>query len=70
MAEVNSCLTNDRTRRLDVLALSYNHLPTYLKSSFLYLGLYPEVLEISGRGLMKLWVAEGFIQRIRDRVSG
>lgn len=45
----------------DVLALSYRDLPHYLKSCFLYFGLFPEDFEISARRLMLLWVAEGFV---------
>ncbi|KAA8539032.1 hypothetical protein F0562_025724 [Nyssa sinensis] len=45
-----------------ILDLSYNNLPYYLKSCFLYCGSYPEDSEFSTRKLIKLWIAEGFIQ--------
>ncbi|CBI38077.3 unnamed protein product, partial [Vitis vinifera] len=48
---------------LGVLALSYNDMPYYLKSCFLYCGLFPEDSEIWTDKLIRLWVAEGFIQR-------
>ena len=48
---------------LGVLALSYNDMPYYLKSCFLYCGLFPEDSEIRTDKLIRLWVAEGFIQR-------
>nr|XP_016446618.1 PREDICTED: putative late blight resistance protein homolog R1A-10 isoform X2 [Nicotiana tabacum] len=45
-----------------VLALSYNHLPSYLKCSFLYFGLFPKVSEISVEKLFRLWIAEGLLK--------
>ncbi|KAI3445834.1 hypothetical protein Pfo_002499 [Paulownia fortunei] len=47
----------------NILALSYNHLPDYLKACFLYMGNFPEDYEISVKKLIWLWVAEGFIRR-------
>lgn len=44
-----------------ILALSYNDLPYYLKSCFLYLGLFPEDCTIQAHKLFRLWVAEGLI---------
>ncbi|KAH6781318.1 hypothetical protein C2S51_006611 [Perilla frutescens var. frutescens] len=45
-----------------ILYLSYKHLPVWLKSCFLYLGLFPEDHKIKVSQLIKLWVAEGFIR--------
>ncbi|KAK6946337.1 NB-ARC [Dillenia turbinata] len=44
-----------------VLALSYDSLPYYLKSCFLYLGMFPEDSEIRVKPLIRMWIAEGFI---------
>ncbi|KAK3225679.1 hypothetical protein Dsin_005541 [Dipteronia sinensis] len=55
-------LTQDPTKCVDILKLSYQELPFYLKSSFLYAGLFPEDYEISARKLILLWVAEGFVK--------
>ncbi|XXG71013.1 hypothetical protein AAC387_Pa07g0361 [Persea americana] len=48
---------------MDILALSYWDLPPYLKPCFLYFGLFPEDYEISSGKLIRLWIAEGFIQQ-------
>ncbi|XP_034709032.1 disease resistance protein RPP8-like isoform X1 [Vitis riparia] len=53
---------------LGVLALSYNDMPCYLKSCFLYCGLFPEDSEIRTDKLIHLWVAEGFIQRRGEEI--
>ena len=55
-------LAQDPTQCAEILALSYSDLPYYLKSCFLYFGLFPEDYEISARRLFLLWVAEGFVQ--------
>ncbi|KAL5998266.1 hypothetical protein ACLOJK_009205 [Asimina triloba] len=44
-----------------ILALSYDDLPYYLKSCFLYLGVFLEDSEIRTITLFQLWIAEGFI---------
>uniref|UniRef100_A0A2N9HGZ9 NB-ARC domain-containing protein n=1 Tax=Fagus sylvatica TaxID=28930 RepID=A0A2N9HGZ9_FAGSY len=59
--------TNEGKTCLDILALSYNHLPRELKPCFLYLGIYPEDFEISVRQLIQLWIAEGFVRQIHNR---
>ena len=48
---------------LGILALSYNDLPYYLKSCFLYCGIFPKDHKIKVRNLINLWVAEGFIEK-------
>ncbi|XP_027082224.1 putative late blight resistance protein homolog R1A-3 isoform X1 [Coffea arabica] len=47
---------------MDVLELSYQHLPEYLKPCFLYFAAFPEDREIPSWRLMSLWIAEGFVQ--------
>lgn len=51
-----------------VVTLSYNHLPSHLKSCFLYLSIFPEDFEVKRRRLVERWIAEGFVIR-RDGVS-
>ncbi|MED6174690.1 hypothetical protein PIB30_071443 [Stylosanthes scabra] len=45
-----------------ILKRSYDDLPEKLKPCFLYFGVFPEDYDIKARELIKLWVAEGFIQ--------
>ncbi|KAH7688998.1 P-loop containing nucleoside triphosphate hydrolase protein [Dioscorea alata] len=45
----------------EILALSYEDLPHYMKLCFLYFSAYPEDYEIYGTELIRNWVAEGFI---------
>ncbi|VVA16173.1 PREDICTED: putative disease resistance [Prunus dulcis] len=52
-----------------VLALSYDDLPYYLKPCFLYLSHYPEDSDFFVSELTKLWVAEGLIFSRQQRHS-
>lgn len=61
---VSTYVARDPTQCMDVLALSYKHLPDHLKVCFIYFGAFPEDFEIPVSKLLKLWVAEGFIQQI------
>ncbi|OAY40597.1 putative disease resistance protein At1g50180 [Manihot esculenta] len=63
LQSVNWQLTHDPNKLLEILALSYNDLPYYLKPCFLYFGLFPEDLEIPAPKLMLFWIAEGFVQQ-------
>ncbi|VAH99261.1 unnamed protein product [Triticum turgidum subsp. durum] len=57
--ELESDRTLEPMRRM--VTLSYNHLPSHLKSCFLYLSIFPEDFEIKRRRLVERWIAEGFI---------
>ncbi|XP_073010953.1 disease resistance protein RPM1-like [Typha latifolia] len=46
-----------------IILLSYNHLPHYLKSCFLYFSIFPKNYSINRITLIRLWIAEGFIER-------
>ncbi|KAJ4780122.1 Disease resistance protein (CC-NBS-LRR class) family [Rhynchospora pubera] len=46
---------------INILGMSYDDMPCYLKTCFLYLALFPEDYEISARRLIKMWIAEGFM---------
>eukprot|EP00268_Persea_americana_P045906 TRINITY_DN4704_c0_g2_i2.p1 TRINITY_DN4704_c0_g2~~TRINITY_DN4704_c0_g2_i2.p1 ORF type:complete len:845 (+),score=100.89 TRINITY_DN4704_c0_g2_i2:192-2726(+) len=52
----------------EILALSYHDLPHYLKPCFLYLGLFPAGSEIHSNKLIRLWIAEGFIEQRGNEV--
>ncbi|KAF8724247.1 hypothetical protein HU200_021271 [Digitaria exilis] len=45
-----------------ILNLSYKHLPNYLKNCFLYCAMFPEDYLLRRKKLIRLWVAEGFIE--------
>nr|XP_027095468.1 putative late blight resistance protein homolog R1A-4 isoform X1 [Coffea arabica] len=49
------------TRCMDILELSYNYLPNYLKPCFLYIAVFLKDKDIPVRKLAWLWRAEGFI---------
>ncbi|KAL5560137.1 hypothetical protein UlMin_036348 [Ulmus minor] len=50
-----------------ILSLSFNDLPYYLKSCFLYLSLFPEDSTFHSYYIVRLWIAEGFVQEIKGR---
>jgi Leucine-rich repeat (LRR) protein len=50
------------------LYLSYDDLPRQLKQCFLYLALYPEDTEIYRDDLIRLWIAEGFIEEQQSQL--
>ncbi|KAF8017617.1 hypothetical protein BT93_H2723 [Corymbia citriodora subsp. variegata] len=55
--------SNDRMQNFrKILSLSYNDLHYNLKSCFLYLGVHPEDHVIECRRLVRLWIAEGFVE--------
>ncbi|MFS7960675.1 putative virus X resistance protein-like, coiled-coil [Helianthus anomalus] len=64
--KVNTYVAMEPEQCMEVLALSYNHLPYDLKACFLYFGVFPEDFEIPVWKLIHIWVAEGFIQRTGD----
>ncbi|XP_042009260.1 putative late blight resistance protein homolog R1C-3 [Salvia splendens] len=48
---------------MEILSLSYNNLPAYLKGCFLYMGAFPEDAGTRVSKLIKLCVAEGFFPK-------
>ncbi|KAJ9551662.1 hypothetical protein OSB04_015707 [Centaurea solstitialis] len=64
---VSSYIVGDQKGCLETLALSYYHLPDNLRECFLYLGGFPEDFRINVKGVVRLWVAEGFIEKDGNR---
>ncbi|URD73555.1 NB-ARC domain [Musa troglodytarum] len=48
------------------LYLSYQDLPSYLKQCFLYCGLFRKDYEFHGSTIVRLWIAEGFVEARGD----
>ncbi|CAI9096111.1 OLC1v1032188C1 [Oldenlandia corymbosa var. corymbosa] len=46
---------------LDIVVLSYNHLPSHLKACFIYMGAFPANRLIVVEKLLNLWIANGFL---------
>lgn len=65
---VSSYITGDPEKKyMDILVLSYNHLPCHLKKCFRYFGAFPEDTEIYVRWLIRSWIAEGFVKQMGER---
>ncbi|MQL86983.1 hypothetical protein Taro_019512 [Colocasia esculenta] len=45
-----------------ILLLSYNHLPYHLKNCFLYFSIFPKAHFVRRITLIRLWMAEGFVE--------
>ncbi|XP_039169281.1 disease resistance protein RPM1 [Eucalyptus grandis] len=55
---------NDKFKALKrVLSLSFDDLPYYLKSCFLHLSVFPRGYLIKRGRLLRLWIAEGFVDK-------
>ncbi|KAL1537980.1 putative late blight resistance protein R1A-10 [Salvia divinorum] len=59
--------SGDGNKPINILYLSYKYLPVWLRSCFLYMGLFPDGHLIDVSRLTKLWVAEGFIKPTKNQ---
>nr|XP_016465403.1 PREDICTED: disease resistance protein RPP13-like [Nicotiana tabacum] len=59
---LNSFFGTVSERCQSILSLSYSYLPQHLKACFLYVGGFPEDMEIGVSKLIKLWIAELFVR--------
>ncbi|XP_006366309.1 putative late blight resistance protein homolog R1B-12 [Solanum tuberosum] len=60
--KIGMIVSRETEECMDLLALSYKHLPHHLKPCFLYLGAFPKDFEISVSRLIKLWIAAEFLE--------
>ncbi|CDP21728.1 unnamed protein product [Coffea canephora] len=58
---VAEVMEEPKAQCMEILELSYKHLPGYLKPCFLYLGVFLEDKDIPVSKLIRFWLAEGFI---------
>ncbi|KAL0318635.1 UNVERIFIED_CONTAM: putative late blight resistance proteinR1C-3 [Sesamum angustifolium] len=64
---ISTYLDEDPERRMaKAIALSYDKLPYHLRACFLYFGIFPEDFEIPVQKLIRMWIAEGFVQQNVD----
>ncbi|KAK1274207.1 Disease resistance protein RPM1 [Acorus gramineus] len=70
LKSLNWMLTNSPQleKMSNILMLSFHDLPHYLKNCFLYCSAFPEDYRIKRKRIIRLWVAEGFIEE-RDRMT-
>ncbi|KAL2532910.1 Disease resistance RPP13-like protein 4 [Abeliophyllum distichum] len=66
---ITSYISKETNDYMNMLELSYNHLPMHLKPCFLYFGAYEKDKEIPVQKLIMLWAAEGFIRKVECRSS-
>jgi NB-ARC domain/Rx N-terminal domain len=52
----------------EILATSYEHMPAELKPCFMYFASFPEDYKIKAKSLIRMWVAEGFIPEVNNRI--
>lgn len=63
LKSINNSSSKGQTEISEILALSYNDLPSHMKPCFLYFAFFPEDFEVRRKKLIQLWIAEGLIQQ-------
>lgn len=62
-ANLSTLIVNDSRQYCNKLELSYKNLPDHLRPCFLYFRAFAEDKEIPVQKLLRLWIAEGFVQK-------
>ncbi|KAL8056916.1 hypothetical protein ABFX02_04G149800 [Erythranthe guttata] len=62
----NAVFVDVYEQMFEVLYPSYNYLPQYLKSCFLYMGVFPQNCKIPFSKLLNLWLLERFLELEHD----
>ncbi|XP_057780094.1 putative late blight resistance protein homolog R1A-10 [Salvia miltiorrhiza] len=65
--DVRAAIAESDKQFLNILSLSYNHLPIHLKPCFLYMAAFSEDYKIDPLRLICMWVAEGFVKSNGDK---
>ncbi|XP_057771685.1 putative late blight resistance protein homolog R1A-10 [Salvia miltiorrhiza] len=65
--DVRAAIAESDKQFLNILSLSYNHLPIHLKPCFLFMAAFPEDYQIDPLRLIWMWVAEGFVKSNGDK---
>ncbi|KAL2486333.1 putative disease resistance protein [Abeliophyllum distichum] len=60
---LSSHISQTQDKRIQLLELSYKHLPMHLRPCFLYFGAFEEDKEIPVRKFISLWVSKGFVKK-------
>ncbi|XP_022886708.1 putative late blight resistance protein homolog R1B-14 isoform X1 [Olea europaea var. sylvestris] len=64
---LTSHISDNEHKFMQILELSYKHLPNHLKPCFLYFGTIAEDDYIGVQFLISHWVAEGFIEKVEQK---
>ncbi|KAJ4801806.1 Disease resistance protein RPP8 [Rhynchospora pubera] len=59
---------DDGEKCMMILGISYEHMPAVLKPCFMYLASFPEDYAIKAKSLIRIWIAEGLIPEVDNRM--